>query len=240
MTIKAREVITSPAGILAIMNGTAENENAMAAAFFNGNQSEELKVGHQKILIDPSVCPKGGKKISNPGGRDFCIVRVEQKDITHYGQVVSGIWKKAWAERTLLPQVAKPQAEGICTLEAEKVEEPLYSNALQVRFKPTFTLKTKTAPKSDRYTVAQMKRIFQNSEETPAVDPARCHETESSFKAQINGQKFSMKLYISGRPHYFAPVYGGINEAVGMRDLPSLAHISYEDGTTAVHHVNLK
>jgi len=238
-SLSAREVVTFPEGTMAIMRGLSDQDHAMAVIFFDKNRNGALDTNDQKILIDALDCPKGGRQINDKGGRSFCVVRVEKSDISYYGPSVTSIWKKAWAERALLPQIVKPQSEGICTIDAEKVEEPLYSASLQVRFEPQFTLKTRTAPASERYTAAQMRKIFQDADGTPAVDPARCYETEASFKARLDGQDVGIRLYITGRPFAFVPLYVGINEILNLRYQPYLPHISYEDGSTPVHHLNV-
>jgi len=239
-SISAFEVMTLAQGTLAIINGLRENEDATSVAFFDKNRNGKLDEGDQKILVvtDKYECPKGGKKIKNDGGRPFCVMPVKKDDVDYYGQAVSDIFKKAMDERSALPQVVKSQSEGFCTVDAEKVEEPLYSTSLKVRFEPAFSLKTQT--KSNRYTVAELKKIFQNAEGTPALDPARCYETETYFNTQLSGQEVGMRLYISGRPYSFAPFYAGILEAVGLKDIPSLAHIFYEVGTAKINHLNIQ
>lgn len=241
-TVSAREVITFPKGTLTIVRGIRENQNAVSAVFFDQNNNRELDVADQMILVGvgPIECPKPGKYIEDSTGRTFCVTRPDKDDLSHYGPIVGSIFKQAWSDRTLLPQAVKPQSEGICRIDAEKVEEPLMSTAIEVRFQPALTLQSRTASATDRYTAKQMRKIVQDTEGMPSVDPQRCYEAESSFKSQLNGRELSMKLYISGRPYSFVPIYTGIHELLGLKELPYLPHISYESGSTRTHHLNIK
>jgi hypothetical protein len=241
VTIEAREVTTFLEGTLAIVRGLGEQEEAMGVAFFDRNRSGALDEGDQKILIDPLVCPKGAKKLDDQAGKTFCIAPVTKTDVDRYSQAIGGIFKKAWGERTALAKEIKPQSAGLCSIDAtqKEIEGQLPSATLQVRFQPTFSVRTRAVAEPKRYTVKELAKIYREAgEDGPAVDPARCAEAESSVKAMIRGQEQSLRMFISSRP--LGALYVGLPGALGLREQTELPRLSYGNGGAMVHHFNVK
>lgn len=237
--VEAREVITYQEGTLAVVSGAGEEEGAMSVAFFG--RDGRLGNGAKKILIDPLTCPKVAKKVEDGVGHTFCIMSIEKSDMAKYGDVVGGIFRKAWEGRLALPKIVKPQAEGSCTIDVPPGPDTVSTTRFfDARFQQPFTLRTRTAAASQRYTAKDLERILRDAGEgVPVVDPARCMEAQSSFELSIDGAKQDIKMAISGRPFLHAPFYAGLPQALGLREIPELPRVALDGGRGTIH-LNLK